>query len=86
MDLDLQIVPQISCTKRRLVTFILLSQGGLGEGRTWDQISDSYDSELGLDETLMGIKLFRRWLVRQAKVRRAASTTFDISFDNIANH
>lgn len=43
-------------------------QGENGAGRTWDEIADSYDGELGLDETLMGIKLLRRWLVRKAEV------------------
>ncbi|BDA41943.1 probable ubiquinone/menaquinone biosynthesis C-methyltransferase Ub at C-terminar half [Coccomyxa sp. Obi] len=42
-------------------------KGELGAGRTWDEIADSYDGELGLDETLMGIKLLRRWLVRKAE-------------------
>ena len=36
--------------------------------RTWDEISESYDGELGRDETVMGMKLCRWWLVRQAKV------------------
>lgn len=39
-----------------------------GPGRTWDDIADSYDRELRTDEFLMGLNLFRRWLVRQAKV------------------
>ena len=38
-------------------------------GRTWDEISDDYDGELGRDETVMGMKLCRWWLVRQAKVQ-----------------
>lgn len=36
--------------------------------RTWDELADGYDGELGWDETLMGLKLCRWWLVRQAKV------------------
>lgn len=40
-----------------------------GPGRTWDEIADGYDRELRTDEFLMGINLFRRWLVRQAKVQ-----------------
>jgi hypothetical protein len=39
-----------------------------GPGRTWDDIADGYDRELRTDEFLMGLNLFRRWLVRQAKV------------------
>ena len=38
-------------------------------GRTWDEIADGYDRELRTDEFLMGLNLFRRWLVRQAKVQ-----------------
>jgi hypothetical protein len=38
-----------------------------GPARTWDDIADGYDRELRTDEVLMGLNLFRRWLVRQAK-------------------
>jgi len=41
-------------------------------GRTWDEIADGYDRELRTDEFLMGLNLFRRWLVRQAKVQRTS--------------
>ena len=44
-----------------------------GPGRTWDEIADEYDRELRTDEFVMGINLFRRWLVRQAKVQLGAS-------------
>ena len=40
-----------------------------GPGRSWDQIADGYDRELRTDEFLMGLPLFRRWLVREAKVQ-----------------
>lgn len=41
-------------------------------GRTWDEIADGYDRELRTDEFLMGLNLFRRWLVRQAQVQLAS--------------
>ncbi len=34
----------------------------------FDRIADRYDSCINVDETLMGIKLMRRWLMRQAEV------------------
>ena len=42
--------------------------GGL---ETFDRIADRYDSCINVDETVMGIKLMRRWLMRQAEVGRA---------------
>ncbi|KAK9909128.1 hypothetical protein WJX75_007574 [Coccomyxa subellipsoidea] len=42
-------------------------RGENGAGKSWDEIADSYDGELGLDETLMGLNFFRRWLVRRAQ-------------------
>ncbi len=38
---------------------------------TFDQLADSYDSRLGWDEAVMGLKLLRWWVIRQAKVRSA---------------
>ena len=35
--------------------------------RTWDEISESYDGELGRDETVMGMKLCRWWLGQAGK-------------------
>ncbi|KNC72352.1 hypothetical protein SARC_15093 [Sphaeroforma arctica JP610] len=35
--------------------------------RVWDKNAGSYDKEVGLDETLMGLSLMRRWLLRNAK-------------------
>ena len=43
-----------------------------GGKETFDRIADRYDSCINVDETLMGIKLMRRWLMRQAEVGRAA--------------
>jgi hypothetical protein len=42
------------------------------EQETFDRLADYYDSCINLDETVMGIKLMRRWLVRQAEVRPSA--------------
>ena len=36
---------------------------------TWDSLAASYDSAIDYDETFMGIKLLRRWLVKSAKGR-----------------
>ncbi|KAI8074381.1 hypothetical protein BC940DRAFT_288101 [Gongronella butleri] len=33
----------------------------------WGQVASSYDKEIGMDETVMGIGLLRWWLVSQAK-------------------
>lgn len=35
---------------------------------TFDRIADRYDSLINVDETLMGLKLMRRWLMRHAEV------------------
>ncbi len=40
-----------------------------GGGAQWDTLSDSYDREVGLDETLMGLRLLRWWLVSHAQAR-----------------
>ncbi len=48
--------------------------------RTWDEIADGYDGELAWDETLMGLKLCRWWLIRQARVRQHAAQTCWIPF------
>jgi len=34
----------------------------------WDEIADIYDGKVGLDETLMGLKLLRRFVIRKAQV------------------
>lgn len=39
-----------------------------GGSCVFDQLSDQYDNKIGLDETLMGIKLLRWWLMRKAQV------------------
>jgi hypothetical protein len=39
-----------------------------GESVSFDTLADSYDSLVNREETFMGVKLLRRWLVRQAKV------------------
>ncbi|KAK9839165.1 hypothetical protein WJX74_010809 [Apatococcus lobatus] len=41
--------------------------GGTGSAETFDQLADSYDSRLGWDEAVMGLKLLRWWVIRQAK-------------------
>lgn len=38
-----------------------------GESVSFDTLADSYDSLVNREETFMGVKLLRRWLVRQAK-------------------
>lgn len=44
---------------------------GAADGQaTFDRIADFYDSCINTDETFMGIKLMRRWLMRQAEVSR----------------
>lgn len=35
-------------------------------GNIFDSLADHYDQQINLDETLMGIKLMRLWLMRQA--------------------
>ena len=45
--------------------------GAAAPGETFDQLADSYDSRLGWDEAVMGLKLLRWWVIRQAKVRSA---------------
>lgn len=35
---------------------------------TFDRLADFYDSSINIDETFMGLKLMRRWLVRHAEV------------------
>ena len=42
--------------------------GGGDSSGVFDAIAETYDSSIDLDETLMGVKLLRRWLVRQAQV------------------
>lgn len=37
-------------------------------GNVWDSLADSYDSRISLDETVMGLRLLRRYVIRQAKV------------------
>lgn len=46
-------------------------RGAATAGETFDQLADSYDSRLGWDEAVMGLKLLRWWVIRQAKVRSA---------------
>ena len=36
-------------------------------GAVWDSLADTYDSQVGLDETLMGLRLLRRFVIRQAQ-------------------
>eukprot|EP01134_Creolimax_fragrantissima_P007902 CFRG7902T1 len=43
------------------------SYDGVQELRVWDKNAKSYDREVGFDETLMGLSLMRRWLLRKAK-------------------
>ena len=38
------------------------------DGQAFSALADTYDKQIGWDETLMGITLLRRWLMRQAKV------------------
>ena len=37
-------------------------------GAVWDELADTYDDKVGLDETLMGLKLLRRFVIRRAQV------------------
>lgn len=37
-------------------------------GSVWSNLAKDYDKEIGMDETVMGIGLMRRWLIGQAKV------------------
>lgn len=41
-------------------------------GQAFNCLADTYDKQVGWDETLMGITLLRRWLMRQAQVRPSA--------------
>ncbi|ORX99122.1 S-adenosyl-L-methionine-dependent methyltransferase [Basidiobolus meristosporus CBS 931.73] len=34
---------------------------------TYDHIAENYDKKIGMDETLMGLGLLRRWLIKNAK-------------------
>ena len=34
----------------------------------FDSLADTYDQQIGWDETLMGLTVLRRWLIRQAQV------------------
>ena len=40
-------------------------------GPIWDSLADTYDSQVGLDETLMGLTLLRRYVIRQAQASPA---------------
>ena len=51
--------------------------GVTATGETFDQLADSYDSRLGWDEAVMGLKLLRWWVIRQAKVRSAYHPALD---------
>lgn len=42
-----------------------------GGQQTFDRLADRYDSCINVDETFMGVKLMRRWLMRRAEVCRA---------------
>lgn len=42
---------------------------GGGDTASFDGLADNYDSLVNREETFMGLKLLRWWLVRQAKVR-----------------
>ena len=55
-------------------------------GRTWDEIADGYDRELRTDEFLMGLNLFRRWLVRQAKVQSSPPDMMNLTFHSCSIH
>ena len=39
------------------------------DASSFDGLADNYDSLVNREETLMGLKILRWWLVRQAKVR-----------------
>ena len=39
----------------------------MGRKNTFDRLADSYDSRINLDELVMGVKLLRWWLLRQAR-------------------
>ena len=43
------------------------------DGQAFNCLADTYDKQVGWDETLMGISLLRRWLMQQAQVSSFAS-------------
>lgn len=49
------------------------------DSTVWSRLAAHYDREIDMDERVMGIKLLRWWLIRQARVRRgyAAATAVD---------
>ena len=42
------------------------------DGQIFNCLADTYDNQVGWDETLMGISLLRRWLMQQAQVKSYA--------------
>lgn len=43
------------------------------DGQAFNCLADTYDNQIGWDETLMGITLLRRWLMQQAQVSSYAT-------------
>ena len=48
------------------------SGSSCGSAASFDGLADNYDQLVNREETFMGLKLLRWWLVRQAKVRAAS--------------
>lgn len=49
--------------------------GGGDDASVFDSIAETYDKKINWDENLMGVKLLRRWLVRQAQVCAEGSSS-----------
>lgn len=57
------------------------SGGEAGAAASFDGMADKYDSLVNREETFMGLKFLRWWLVRQAKVRRSMTDGLCMSWD-----
>lgn len=43
---------------------------------TFDSLADGYDGKVNFEETFMGLKLLRWWLVSKAQVRAISQSTY----------
>lgn len=50
------------------------------DGQAFNCLADTYDNQVGWDETLMGISLLRRWLMQQAQVSSHASLIIPLCY------
>lgn len=46
--------------------------------QAFNSLADTYDKQVGWDETLMGVTVLRRWLIRQAQVSSAVHSSLCI--------